>query len=162
MFSIMTIASSTTKPAEIVSDMSERLLRLKPSRYITPKVPTRERGTERLGIRVAGTFLRKAKMTKTTRMTASVSSTSTSSTEARIVLVRSVRTATSTDGGSEAWRAGRSFLMLSTTLITLAPGWRWMFRMRAGVLLYQAPNLVFSGALSIVATSERRTAAPFR
>ncbi len=37
MFSIMTMASSTTKPVEMVSAMSERLFRLKPSKYITPK-----------------------------------------------------------------------------------------------------------------------------
>ena len=43
--------------------------------------------------------------------------------------------------------------MLSTTLITFAPGWRWMLRMIAGVVLNQAPSLVFSGAFSTVATS---------
>src|SRR6267378_757419 len=40
MFSIMTIASSTTKPVAIVNAISERLLRLNPARYITAKVPT--------------------------------------------------------------------------------------------------------------------------
>ena len=39
MFSIITIASSTTKPVEIVSAISERLSRLKPASFITPKVP---------------------------------------------------------------------------------------------------------------------------
>ncbi len=51
--------------------------------------------------------------------------------------------------------------MLCTTLITLAPGWRWMLRMIAGVGLYQAASFVFSGAFSTVATSESRTGAPF-
>src|SRR5216684_519176 len=41
MFSIITIASSTTKPVEMVKAISERLSRLYPSRYITPKVPVR-------------------------------------------------------------------------------------------------------------------------
>src|SRR6185437_15747467 len=54
MFSIMTIASSTTKPVAMVSAISERLLRLKPQRYMTPNVPTSESGTERLGISVDG------------------------------------------------------------------------------------------------------------
>ena len=44
MFSIMTIASSTTKPVETVSAMSDRLSRLKPSRYMTTSVPTSESG----------------------------------------------------------------------------------------------------------------------
>ena len=35
MFSMTTMASSTTKPVEMVSAISERLSRLKPSRYIT-------------------------------------------------------------------------------------------------------------------------------
>src|ERR1039458_2960681 len=87
----MTIASSTTNPAEIVSDMSERLFRLNPSRYMTAKVPMRERGTDRLGMIVAGMLRRKTKITATTRITARVSSTSTSQIEARIVTVRSVR-----------------------------------------------------------------------
>ena len=53
MFSIMTIASSTTKPVAMVSAISDRLLRLKPSRYITPNVPTSDSGTDRLGMMVA-------------------------------------------------------------------------------------------------------------
>ena len=106
MFSIMTIASSTTNPAAIVSDMSDRLLRLNPSRYMTANVPTIDSGTERLGMIVAGMFRRKTKMTSTTRMTASVSSNSTSRIDARIVTVLSVRTLTATAGGSEALSAG--------------------------------------------------------
>ena len=39
MFSITTMASSTTNPVEMVSAISERLSMLKPARYITPKVP---------------------------------------------------------------------------------------------------------------------------
>ena len=53
MFSIMTIASSTTKPVEIVKAIRERLLRLYPSRYITPNVPTNDNGTAILGMIVA-------------------------------------------------------------------------------------------------------------
>ena len=54
MFSIMTMASSTTKPVEMVRAIRDRLFRLKPSRYMTPKVPTRESGTATLGMMVAG------------------------------------------------------------------------------------------------------------
>ena len=39
MFSIITMASSTTKPVEMVSAISERLSRLKPISFMTPNVP---------------------------------------------------------------------------------------------------------------------------
>ena len=59
MFSIMTMASSTTNPVAMVRAMSDRLLRLKLARYMTAKVPTRESGTDRLGMMVAGTLRKK-------------------------------------------------------------------------------------------------------
>jgi hypothetical protein len=40
VFSSTTMASSTTKPVATVSAISDRLLSEKPSRYITPKVPS--------------------------------------------------------------------------------------------------------------------------
>ena len=124
MFSIITIASSTTKPVEIVSAISVRLLRLYPSRYITPKVPTSESGTATLGMIVADRLRRNRKMTITTSAIVSSNSNSTSCTEARIVVVRSVSTATFTDPGSEACRRGNNAFTLSTTVMMLAPGCR--------------------------------------
>ncbi len=53
MFSIITMASSTTKPVEIVSAIRDRLSSEYPSRYITPKVPTMDSGTAMLGMTVA-------------------------------------------------------------------------------------------------------------
>ena len=53
MFSSTTMASSTTKPTQSVSAISERLFRLKPSRYITAKVPMIESGMAMLGMIVA-------------------------------------------------------------------------------------------------------------
>ena len=64
------MASSTTKPVEIVSAISDRLLRLNPSRYITPKEPMIEVGTATLGIAAARTLRKKAKTTRITRRTA--------------------------------------------------------------------------------------------
>ena len=85
--------------------------------------PTSDNGTERLGMIVAGMLRRKRNMTITTRPTASVSSNSTSSTEARMVVVRSVSGFTVTPPA--AFREGRQHLFtLSTTWMTLAPGWR--------------------------------------
>src|SRR5216684_1098940 len=106
MFSIMTMASSTTKPVEMVRAISERLSRLYPSKYITPKVPTSDKGTAMLGIIVADKVRRKRKMTITTSATVSISSNCTSRTEARIVVVRSVRTATCTEDGNEVVSCG--------------------------------------------------------
>ena len=70
MFSSTTMASSTTKPVEIVSAISDRLLRLNPSRYITPNEPMIEVGTATLGIAAARTLRKKANTTRITRRTA--------------------------------------------------------------------------------------------
>src|SRR4029450_7504390 len=67
MFSSITIASSTTKPVEMVRAMSVRLFKLYPSRYITAKVPTIESGTATLGISVAESVRRNRKMKATKR-----------------------------------------------------------------------------------------------
>ena len=162
MFSIITMASSTTKPVAMVSAIRDRLFRLKPARYITPKVPTSDSGTDRLGMIVAGMLRRNRKITSTTRATASASSICTSATEARMVVVRSVSTATSTDDGRAADSCGSSSFTRSTTSITLAPGWRWMFRMMAGTVFIQAPSFVFSALSTTSATSDSLTGAPLR
>ena len=94
MFSIITMASSTTKPVEMVSAISERLSRLYPSRYMTAKVPTSESGTAMPGMMVAEALRRKRKITITTSAVVSINSNSTSSTDARMVVVRSVTTCT--------------------------------------------------------------------
>src|SRR5579872_2839268 len=84
MFSITTMASSTTKPVEMVSAMSDRLSMLYPNRYITPNVPTSDTGTATLGMIVVRTLLRNTKTTRMTRMTEMESDFSTSWTEDRI------------------------------------------------------------------------------
>src|SRR5881275_68318 len=141
MFSIMTIASSTTNPVAIVNAISDRLLRLNPARYITAKVPTSESGTDKLGIRVADGLRRNTKITITTSTTARPSSNSTSATEARIVVVRSVSTATSTAEGSAVLNCGKSAWTRSTTSMTLAPGCRWILTITASSVLVQAASL---------------------
>src|ERR1017187_7192729 len=78
MFSITTMASSTTKPVEMVKAISDKLSMLNPSRYITPKVPTSESGTATEGMIVAHISRRKRKTTSTTRHTLIMSETSTS------------------------------------------------------------------------------------
>ena len=53
MFSSITMASSTTKPTHSVSAISERLSRLKSSRYITANVPASDSGIAMLGMNAA-------------------------------------------------------------------------------------------------------------
>ncbi len=45
MFSIMTMASSTTKPTEMVSAISEKLSSVKPNSHIAASVPAIDSGT---------------------------------------------------------------------------------------------------------------------
>ena len=97
-----------------------------------------------LGMIVAAKVRRNTKMTATTSAMQSMSSNSTSATEARTVVVRSVSTAILMIGGMVARSFGSSALMLSTTLMMLAPGWRWMLTMTAGTLFIQADSWVFS------------------
>ena len=82
MFSVTTIASSTTNPVAMVSAIRDRLLRLKSSRYITPKVPTSDTGTATEGIAVARSERRNRNTTRVTRPTDSARVFSTSRTEA--------------------------------------------------------------------------------
>jgi hypothetical protein len=100
MFSIITIASSTTKPVEMVRAISVRLFRLNPIRYMSPNVPTRESGTAAAGMTVADRVRRKRKITRITRATANINSNCTSRTDALIEVVRSVSTVTCTDDGN--------------------------------------------------------------
>ena len=51
--------------------------------------------------------------------------------------------------------------MRFTTPITLAPGWRWMFKITDGVRFCSAPSWVFSTPWITVATSDRWMGAPF-
>ena len=108
------MASSTTKPVEIVSAINVRLLMEKPARYITPKVPTSDNGTAAAGISVALALRRNTKITITTSATDSNSSNCVSFTEARIVVVRSAIIRTSIDAGKVACNLGSSALMRST------------------------------------------------
>ena len=63
IFSITTMASSTTKPVEMVIAISERLSRLYPNRYITANVPISETGTATPGMSVARPLRRKTNTT---------------------------------------------------------------------------------------------------
>ena len=124
MFSNITTASSTTNPTDRVRAISERLSRLKPSRYITANVNTIDVGRASVGIIVALTLRRKRKITSTTRAIASNKENWTSLTDSRIEAERSYRTSRLTEAGS-CWRnVGNRFRMASTTATVFVPGWR--------------------------------------
>ena len=115
---------------------------------------------------VARRLCRKKKITSTTISTASSSSISTCFTDARMPVVRSLSTLTSSVAGRPACNSGRRFRMASTVAITLAPGCRCTFRMIDGVSCPStpdhAPSRVFSALSTTVATSVMRTGAPLR
>src|ERR1700722_14365705 len=124
MFSITTIASSTTKPVEIVSAINERLSTLYSHKYMTPKVPMSEIGTTISGITVARQFRRKTNTTRITSNTEMSSVSSTSWTDARIVVVRLSTTDMLIADEIEACNCGIAAFTRSTVSIMLAPGAR--------------------------------------
>ena len=142
MFSIITMASSMTKPVPIVSAISDRLSRLKPQNHIIPKVAISDSGSATPAMRVARMVRRNTSTTSTTRPTLSTSVNCTSCTEARIVAVRSCTTVSAMPLGIARCSFGSSMPSRRTVSITLAPGWRWISMMTAGVPWYQPPTLL--------------------
>ena len=108
MFSSITTASSTTNPVATVRAISEILFRLKPARYITPKVPISDTETATLGMRAARTSRRKRNTTNTTRAIEINSVCSTPRNDARMVGVRSDATAKVIAAGIEARNRGNN------------------------------------------------------
>ena len=162
MFSIITIASSTTKPVPMVSAIRDRLSRLKPQNHMTPKVAISDTGRATPAITVARMVRRKISTTSTTRPTLSASVNCTSRTEARIVPVRSCTIESLMLLGIVRCSRGSSAFTRATVSITLAPGWRLTSMMTAGVPWYHPPTLVFSRPSTTLATSLSRTGASLR
>ena len=102
IFSIITMASSTTNPVEFVSAINDRLSRLNPTSFMTPNVPITASGSATLGMTVAQNLRRKTNITITTSTTVRISVNCTSRTEARMVSVWSVKIDTLTAGGIDA------------------------------------------------------------
>src|SRR5690348_4527975 len=124
MFSMTTMASSTTKPVQMVRAMRDRLSRLYLQRYMMPNVPMRESGTATLGMMVAQVLRRNAKTTRMTNAMEISRVISTSCTEARIVVLRSTATLSWREGEMEARNRGSMAFTRSTVSIMLAAGWR--------------------------------------
>ena len=114
MFSIITMASSTTKPVPIVRAIRDRLSRLKPASHMTANVPISDSGSAVPAITVADQVRRNRKTTSMTRPTLSASVSCTSSIEARMVPVRSLTMARSASAGSARASRGSSAWMRVT------------------------------------------------
>ena len=110
MFSIMTMASSTTKPVPMVSAISDRLSSEKPQNHITPKVAISDSGSATPAMMVARMVRRNTSTTSTTSTTLSTSVNCTSWIEARIVSVRSLTTVSVTPTGMARCSRGSSAL----------------------------------------------------
>ncbi len=162
MFSIITMASSTTKPVPMVSAISERLSSEKPQNHMIPKVATSDSGSATPAMMVARIVRRKISTTMMTSATLRISVNWTSRTDARMLVVASCTTVSVAPTGIERCSLGSSLRMRSTVSITLAPGWRWMSRTMAGWPWYQPPTLLFSSPSTMSATSLSSTGAPLR
>ncbi len=126
-----------------------------------PKVAMSESGTATLGMIVALQLRRNMKTTITTSATLSTRVSSTSCTEARMVCARSSPMPMVIAGEIEVLRLGSSAVTRSMVSMMLAPGWRRMTSTTEGLLLIQPATRVFCTPSMTVATSPRRTAAPF-
>ena len=108
-FSIMTIASSTTKPTDTASAISERLSIEKPASHIIPQVPASDSGTVTPAATVAAVRRRNRNTTSMTRMTVATSVSCMSRTLARMVWVRSATTEMSIAGDIHRLSSGSSW-----------------------------------------------------
>ena len=161
-FSSTTIVLSTTKPVETISAISEKLSRLNPDRYMMPKVPSSDRGTQTVGTSVAVKFLRNRNTTRITSTVDRIRVISTSCTALRIDWVVSSNSLTWMAGGRAACSAGISARIWSTVSMTLAPGCLVMGTSTAGRPLAMPILRIFSWPSRTVATSWNRTAEPLR
>ena len=160
MFSIITIASSTTKPTDTVSAISVKLLSENPQNHIAASVPARDSGTVTPAARVGTRRRMNSATTPSTSTTEIPRLVCTSLTEARIVAVRSDRMVRSISGGIQLCSSGSTARTLSTVSITLAPAALVIDTNIAGLL----PKLAASRALAVPsitrATLDSRTTAP--
>ncbi len=89
MFSIITIASSTTKPTEMVSAISEKLSSAKPHSHIAASVPAMESGMVTAAARIGTVRRMNTSTTISTSATVTSRVVETSATLARMVAVPS-------------------------------------------------------------------------
>ena len=159
-FSIITMASSTTKPTETTSAISDRLLIEKPATHISAQVPASASGTVTPAAMVAAVRRRNTNTTIITRAIAITSVSCMSNTLARIVWVRSDRISMSTPAGIQRLISGSSSRTRSTVSITLASADLVITSRIEGWPLYQPNERLLRTPGSIEAMAESRTTVP--
>lgn len=100
MFSIITMASSTTSPVARTIPSRVRILMENPKIYMIKKVPIKEMGMAMTGMRVVLQFLKNRKMMMTTRVKAIITVSCTSVMAFRMGRVSSKAYPTLISGGS--------------------------------------------------------------
>ena len=106
MFSIITMASSTTKPMHTASAISDRLSIENPATHIAAQVPASDSGTVTPAASVAAVRRRNSATTSITRMTVAPSVSCMSCTLARMVCVRSAKIEMSRPAGTHCRSSG--------------------------------------------------------
>ena len=159
-FSIMTMASSTTKPTATASAISEILSIEKPATHINAKVPASASGTVTPAASVAARRRRNRKTTIITSAMVASSVSCMSNTLARMVSVRSDNTEISVSGGIQRFRSGNSSLMRSTVSITLASACLVMTSRTDGCRLNHAAERLLRTPASTDAMAPSRTTVP--
>ena len=159
-FSIITMASSTTKPTAMVSAISEKLLTEKPNSHIAARLPASDSGTVTAAARVGTRRRMNTSTTSSTRAQEISSEAWTSATLARMVWVRSDRMVSSTSGGIQLRSSGSTDLMRSTVSITLASPVLLICSRIAGWVPSQAARRILATPSITSATSPRRTTPP--
>jgi hypothetical protein len=161
MFSIITIASSTTKPTEMVIAISERLSSVKPASHMAAQVPASDKGTVMPAATVGVARRRNKKTTIITSAMAIIKVRWISLIEARIVRVRSAITSMFTPAGIKRFNCGISAFTRSTVSMTLALACLVTRSSTAGFRLYQPAARLLRTPRSICAICESLTTVPF-
>ncbi len=155
-----TMASSTTKPTEMVNASSETLSTLNPASHIITTVPASDSGTEIIAAKVGTSRRRNRNTTSVTSEMLAASVSWRSSMLLRMLTVWSDMVATVTSGGISRWMSGMAARMASTVLTTLPSAVLLTMRMTAGSWLNQPALRRLSRLSSIRATSPSRTTVP--
>ena len=158
--SIITMASSTTKPTEMASAISDRLSSENPAAHIATKVPASDSGTVRPAATVAVSRRRNRNTTPITSAMVITRVACMSATLARIVPVRSVSTAISIPAGIQRRRSGSTALMRSTVSMTLASACLVTVTSTAGRPSYQAAERELRVPCSMLARAPSFTVVP--
>ena len=159
-FSIITIASSTTKPTDTTSAISDRLLIENPATHISAQVPASASGTVTPAAMVAAVRRRNTNTTIITSAMAIASVSCRSNTLARMVWVRSDRISMSTPAGIQRLISGSISRTRSTVSITLASADLVSTRRIEGWPLYQPNERLLRTPGSIEAIADSRTTVP--